>query len=665
MKLQQYKIRSLIFAMIALLMGMIFFISGTAILKMGKIQIKLEMISKQSIPLRDLTLKFTELHLEQSIWLERALRYIKPDQNGEIDLKSLQKAREEIHKRFEELETVSIQINPIIQKIINTQNLQGQDTALSRLIKQSSQFEVVYTNYKASLTKALKLMEAKEFDAITEHIKSIEQQNNAVNQLTDDFNKKLGDHTEDSFNEAETNEAQAIIIICALALFSLIAGVTASMLISRTIVSQLECVIKVARRLGKGDFSEEIVVASDNEIGKLMTALKQMETNTCNVLNEIITQSGSLSSISQKLASASTQMASGSAEINSQSMDIVVASEQVADNVNNMASATEEISANINSVSASVIQLSGSINNVSASSEQASVNMNAIQDHVTQISSDVDLVASATLDLSSSLDEVTRQTRTVANQSNEANSSSKNTLDEMGNLGNTADEIGKIVKLIADIAAQTNMLSLNATIEAATAGEAGKGFAVVADEVKKLAKQTSDANSEIAQQIEQIQRFTSNSLSNIEAVNQVIHQVSDINETLAASVEKQSHTATQTSKSVKTIASASRSSAESVQEASLGLREISSSMLEASDAATESSRSLSEATHAVNDIAKSSSEIASGANSVTSRIKEIQSAINDISKVSHENENQANNLHQMAENLENVIGFFKLKKENS
>lgn len=64
-------------------------------------------------------------------------------------------------------------------------------------------------------------------------------------------------------------------------------------------------------------------------------------------------------------------------------------------------------------------------------------------------------------------------------------------------LESKSQEINEIVDYISSIAAQTNILALNAGIEAARAGEHGRGFGVVAEEVKKLAKQTTEAASNI------------------------------------------------------------------------------------------------------------------------------------------------------------------------
>ncbi len=114
---------------------------------------------------------------------------------------------------------------------------------------------------------------------------------------------------------------------------------------------------------------------------------------------------------------------------------------------------------------------------------------------------------------------------------------SSNTL--IGELGAAAVEIGRVINTIQDIADQTNLLALNATIEAARAGEAGKGFSVVANEVKDLARQTSEATTDIRKRIERIQSGTQQTIACMGEIGGVIDRISGASQSIATQVGEQ------------------------------------------------------------------------------------------------------------------------------
>lgn len=65
----------------------------------------------------------------------------------------------------------------------------------------------------------------------------------------------------------------------------------------------------------------------------------------------------------------------------------------------------------------------------------------------------------------------------------------------------SSKKIEDIIGVIDGIAFQTNLLALNAAVEAARAGDAGRGFAVVAAEVRALSQRSASAAKEIKQHI--------------------------------------------------------------------------------------------------------------------------------------------------------------------
>jgi methyl-accepting chemotaxis protein len=159
-----------------------------------------------------------------------------------------------------------------------------------------------------------------------------------------------------------------------------------------------------------------------------------------------------------------------------------------------------------------------------------------------QTASGVQNVAAASNQLSVAANEISSQVGSTSSMANNANHEGTQATSMMQHLAQATNDIGQVVGLIKGITEQTNLLALNATIEASRAGEAGKGFAVVASEVKELARQTAKATQDIAQQIDQVQGETEDSMKTIETIACIVQEVSVAANSMAAAVEEQTAT---------------------------------------------------------------------------------------------------------------------------
>lgn len=226
----------------------------------------------------------------------------------------------------------------------------------------------------------------------------------------------------------------------------------------------------------------------------------------------------------------------------------------------------------------------------------------------------IQTAAAATEELSRSLGDVAKNTRTAADLSNRTDQEARKGLesiqqastelgrisevvgqasDSIQELGKSSDQISEIVNIIDEIAEQTNLLALNAAIEAARAGEQGKGFAVVADEVRKLAERTTRSTHQISETIASIQSLTEKSVKVMTKGSKelgdligVMRSASELLSGIVASVREVTVQVNQIAMATTEQSQAVDQVAGAVESSSVGIQTIRQFALEASEAAT-------------------------------------------------------------------------------
>ncbi|KVM59216.1 hypothetical protein WJ58_10490 [Burkholderia ubonensis] len=262
------------------------------------------------------------------------------------------------------------------------------------------------------------------------------------------------------------------------------AAIGAWQYLQRAISQPLGAAMNTAQRIAEGHLENAIEIRSNDEFGRLLLALRQMDTHLAGIVRGIKASSESISV-------ASSEIAAGNMDLSSR---------------------TEEQAASLEETAASMEELTATVKQNSENARQATT-------------------------LATNASEVADNGSEVVQRM----------LVTMTEISASSSKIADITGLIESIAFQTNILALNAAVEAARAGEQGRGFAVVAGEVRSLAQRASSAAKEIKELIQRSVETVRDGSAQAEAVGrtmgdvqQAIRRVADINAEISAASDEQS-----------------------------------------------------------------------------------------------------------------------------
>ncbi len=307
-----------------------------------------------------------------------------------------------------------------------------------------------------------------------------------------------------------------LLIVIALAAVAL--AWTGGLLLTRAITGPIGQAVEVARTVASGNLGARIDVTSDNETGRLLAALRDMNERLTETVTRV--RSGSAS-----IAGATREIAQGNADLSSR---------------------TEEQAASLEQTAASMEELTEAVRQNTENARQAS-----------------------------------ELARNAANVAQQGSSTVGRVVQTMQGISASSTKIAEITGIIESIAFQTNILALNAAVEAARAGEQGRGFAVVASEVRALAQRSSGAAKEIKELIETSgkQVATGAELAGeagqtMASVTQAVAQVTAIVEEIATASSEQGRGIEQVNQAVVQIDQVTQHNASLVSEAASASRSL-------------------------------------------------------------------------------------------
>ncbi|MES2258952.1 MAG: methyl-accepting chemotaxis protein [Pseudomonadota bacterium] len=277
------------------------------------------------------------------------------------------------------------------------------------------------------------------------------------------------------------------------------------------VLQALNQALQGARAIAAGDLSGSFDTERTDEVGQLLRALQQMNSNLIATIRDVRVNV-------ETMAVATRQIAAGNADLSGR---------------------TEAQAASLEQTASSIEQFSATVKQNADNSVQA----NRLAVAASGVAVEGGQIVS---DLIVTMDDI--------------NTSSKKIVD--------------IIGLIEGIAFQTNILALNAAVEAARAGEQGRGFAVVASEVRNLAQRSSSAAKEIKHLIDASvgkvgagMRQVHRAGATMEQVVDSVRQVSDIMQDISTASREQSIGVDQVNQAISHMDQVTQQNAALVQQA--------------------------------------------------------------------------------------------------
>ncbi|BAI81458.1 hypothetical protein DEFDS_2007 [Deferribacter desulfuricans SSM1] len=273
--------------------------------------------------------------------------------------------------------------------------------------------------------------------------------------------------------------------------------------------------------------------------------------------------------------------------------------------VTHLTSSSSELETNANNLSAMLAQQNATIS-------ESNTSIMELNTFTEQILATLNTIAQK----SDTINDITQKTEHSVIESNEGmkelTSKIQEVFDIINKLNTKTTEIRKILKTIYEISEQTNILSLNASIEAVRETSTNESFKIIADEIRDLAEKTYKFTSDIENNIENINTFTTTSVMIAEET------IKDINERYD---------------DIKSLSENFEQIFESLKDLNENLHEIINSVKDLKQATNDISNSSNEMTSAMKDAlsaANDSLQTAQDIKAVTKTLKETIEVIKNL-----------------------------------
>lgn len=365
---------------------------------------------------------------------------------------------------------------------------------------------------------------------------------------------------------------------------------------------------------GQGDLTERLSVGSRDEVGQVASGFNDFTEMLAGMMRNLKSSVKTLTESGEALAANAEETAASISQINSSVQSVGGLVEQQSESVQSSTSAVEEISRNIENLNEMIESQSASVSQSTASIEEMVANVRSVTERVGNVKSAMQTLEQAAGTGRERMDRVSREIEQVAGKS---------------------DLLLETNSVLANIAAQTNLLSMNAAIEAAHAGDAGSGFAVVAAEIRKLAENATEQSQSIADRLKEVKGSIDQIVTSARDADSTFGQVRDL-------VQQTSELQTEVTHAMEEQAAGGQQVLEGLSQ----INEITDQVKTGSDEMQTGSQSVAEQMTRLREL---SMEVGRAMQEIESGTSEIENGVSELQSTSLENHDIVQRLAKEAE----------------
>ena len=312
--MKSLKIGTKILGMLGVILAMMVLVAGFGIVKISNVGEEIRGVAQENIPLTSSISEIAANQLEQSILLEKALRFGEVLAAKDVARVGYRESKEKFEKLARATDEELKKSESIAQLAIKNAVSEKDRKDVESIVQRLKEIEKHHDAFDKHVEEAFKMIDQGRIQEASQIAEKIENEGDELDKDVHELQKSIETFSQASALTAEQDEKSAVKGMSLITVISFIIGLLGGVFITRSITRPITRAVEVSNRLAQGDLTATIEVTSSDETGQLLSAMKSMVERLKNVVADVKTAADNVASGSQELSAGSEQMSQGTTE---------------------------------------------------------------------------------------------------------------------------------------------------------------------------------------------------------------------------------------------------------------------------------------------------------------------------------------------------------------